>query len=373
MEIGLNPGDHARVESDGGQLVLLQDSLRVGEYTGSEGEFVLKAGAMHGFMDVFVGGASGVSGRGTKATLRIQGGSFLGRTLTVGIGWGAQSLVSIEGSGASAIHVLDYVELAAFADTNGAPGNTTLAFTLDEHGVTPITIQSRYRGLWFDKEAKSHCHLQIHLSAIPPREDVTLVSAHTKVRGTFDDLPEGGEITAGFGGRTYRWQLTYEGGASGYDLVLKNKSEYGAGAPVTHTRPMPQTPKPLWIGQNLYPLSAEMPGEPAFDGAEGFGAFTPGGRGGKMIYVENLNDSGPGSLRAAIEAPGARTILFHVGGVISLKSKLVIAGPCITIDGSQAPGPGILVRNHGLEVHTHDVVLRHFRVRIGDDAVQLDN
>jgi pectate lyase len=373
LEVGLNSGDRARVESDGGRLVLMQDSLRVGEYTGGEGEFVLKDGAMHGFMDVFVGGASGVPGRETKATLRIQGGSFLGRTLTVGVGWGAQSLVSIEGSRPSAVHALDYVELAAFADTNGAPGDTTLAFTLDEHGVTPITIQSRYRGLWFDKDAKSHCHLQIRLSAVPPRDDVTLVSAHTNTRGTFDDLPEGSEIRAEFAGHIYRWRLTYKGGSAGHDVVLRNRSDYAATAPVTHTRPIPEIPKALWTGQRLYPLSAETRGEPAFAGAEGFGASAAGGRGGKTIYVENLNDSGPGTLRAAIETPGARTILFRVGGVIPLESTLKITEPCVTIDGSQAPGPGILIRNHGLEVRTHDVVLRYFRVRIGDDNVKLDN
>lgn len=174
----------------------MQDSLRIGEYSGSQGEFTLKDGAMHCFMDVFVGAANGVPHRAAKAALQIQGGSFLGRTLTVGIGWGAQSLLFVEGSTASAVHVLDYVELSAFADTNGAPGDTTLAFTLDEHGVTPITIQSRYRGLWFDKDANSHCHLRISLSAVPPGDDVTLVSAHVRTQGTFDDLPEGSEITA---------------------------------------------------------------------------------------------------------------------------------------------------------------------------------
>lgn len=373
LEVGLNTGDRTRVEVDGGKLVLMQDSLRVGEYTGSDGEFVLKDGAMHCFMDVFVGAASGVPHRATKATLRIQGGSFLGRTLTVGVGWGAQSVLSIEGSSASAVHVLDYVELGAFADTNGAPGNTTLAFTLDEHGVTPITIQSRFRGLWFDKDATSHCRLRISLNAVPPRDDITLVSAHVTTKGTFDDLPEGSGITAEYGGRTYRWELTYRGGPGGHDLILKNKSDYATDAPVTHTRPLPEIPKALWMEQRLYPLSAETRGEPAFAGAEGFGAYTPGGRGGKTIYVENLNDAGPGSLRAAIETSGARTILFHVGGVIPLKSTLAISEPFITIDGQSAPGAGIMLRNHGIEVQTHDVVLRNFRVRVGDDDVHLDD
>ena len=75
-------------------------------------------------------------------------------------------------------------------------------------------------------------------------------------------------------------------------------------------------------------------------------------------------------MRAAVEASGPRTIVFRVGGVISLKSTLIINEPFITIDGQKAPGAGILLRNHGIEVRTHDVVLRYFRVRVGDDDVR---
>src|SRR5262249_31318141 len=148
-----------------------------------------------------------------------------------------------------------------------------------------------------------------------------------------------------------------------------NRSDYAAGAPVTHTRPLPEPPKPLWVEHPLFPLPGQTNGEPAFAGAEGFGAFTPGRRGGLTIYVDNLNDSGLGSLRAAIETPGPRTAVFRVGGVIPLKSTLLIREPFLTIDGQNAPGPGILLRNHGIEVRTHDVVLRHFRIRVGDDDI----
>ena len=80
LEVGLRKSDRARVEVDGGQLILMQDSLRVGEYTGGEGVFVLKRGAMHCVMDVFVGAATASSGRANKGTLVVEGGSFLGRT-----------------------------------------------------------------------------------------------------------------------------------------------------------------------------------------------------------------------------------------------------------------------------------------------------
>ena len=109
---------------------------------------------------------------------------------------------------------------------------------------------------------------------------------------------------------------------------------------------------------------------PSFPGAEGFGSKTPGGRGGKVLWVTNLNDDGPGSLRAAILQNGPRTILFRVGGTIRLKRHLRIEEPYITIAGQTAPGGGILLRDAGLYVSTHDVILRHLRVRIGASTVE---
>ncbi|HYL76062.1 MAG TPA: hypothetical protein VEU96_17765 [Bryobacteraceae bacterium] len=352
LQIGVHSGDHSRVEVDGGQLVLMQDSLHVGEESGGEGEFILHGGAMHCVMDVFVGGASQVPGAANKATLRIQGGSFLGRTITVGIGIGSEAVVSIEGSHPSAIHALDYVSIE---------GSSTLAFTLDERGVTPITIQSRVRGL----SLAAHSHLEIALSAAPPNEDIRLVSGHVPIRGSFGGLPEGSEITAQFEGRTYQWRLTYHGG-DGHDLVLKT-----AGA-AAHLRPLPEPPVPLWLDHPLFPLTA-LTGTPAFEGAEGFGAFTRGGRGGKELYVDNLNDAGHGSLRAAVETAGARTVKFRVSGTIELKSAIDVRQPFLTIDGRDAPGDGITLHRHGMNVRTHDVVLRYFRIRIGDQDVNLDD
>lgn len=105
---------------------------------------------------------------------------------------------------------------------------------------------------------------------------------------------------------------------------------------------------------------------PAFPGAEGFGANTPGGRGGAILRVTNLNDSGPGSLRAAIMATGPRIVVFEISGTIALKSVLTIRNPFITIAGQTAPSPGITLRNAPLYVDTNDVVIQHIRVRTGD-------
>lgn len=110
-------------------------------------------------------------------------------------------------------------------------------------------------------------------------------------------------------------------------------------------------------------------GLPAFTGAEGYGRLAAGGRGGRTIQVTNLADSGPGSLRAAIEAEGPRTIVFRVGGTIKLASKLIIRNPFVTVAGQTAPGDGICVRGYTFGcLGAHDVILRHVRIRVGDES-----
>lgn len=107
---------------------------------------------------------------------------------------------------------------------------------------------------------------------------------------------------------------------------------------------------------------------PAFPGAQGFGAATPGGRGGKILFVTNLDDSGPGSLREACEAEGPRIVIIHVGGLITLEKPIVVRNPYLTLAGQSAPGDGICLRNYPLAVATHDVVIRFLRSRLGDVA-----
>ncbi len=115
---------------------------------------------------------------------------------------------------------------------------------------------------------------------------------------------------------------------------------------------------------------------PVFPGAEGGGAFTPGGRGGKVVVVTSLADAGPGTLREACETGGARIVVFNVAGIIRLSTPIHLRAPYITIAGQTAPGDGICVTGSSFLIDTHDVVLRHIRFRRGaqdvafrDDAV----
>ncbi len=107
----------------------------------------------------------------------------------------------------------------------------------------------------------------------------------------------------------------------------------------------------------------------AFPGAEGGGAYSFGGRGGRVYVVTSLADSGPGSLREACEQGGARIIVFNVAGIIRLKTPLIIRAPYITIAGQTAPGDGVCVAGESVWINTHDVVIRYMRFRRGETDV----
>src|ERR1051325_6999721 len=107
----------------------------------------------------------------------------------------------------------------------------------------------------------------------------------------------------------------------------------------------------------------------AFPGAEGGGAYSFGGRGGKVIVVTSLEDRGPGTFREACETGGARIVVFNVAGIVHLKSPVIIRAPYITIEGQTAPGDGVCIAGESVWLDTHDVVIRYMRFRRGETEV----
>ena len=124
------------------------------------------------------------------------------------------------------------------------------------------------------------------------------------------------------------------------------------------------------VAVGALPLPVLAEGEAlAFPGALGWAASTPGGRGGRIIRVTTLADEGPGSLRAALEAEGPRIVVFEVGGVIDLQRRDIrVANPFLTLAGQTAPEPGITLIRGGISLRTHDVIVRHVRIRPGADG-----
>jgi pectate lyase len=149
-----------------------------------------------------------------------------------------------------------------------------------------------------------------------------------------------------------------------------NKVPAATTVPVVQVTSPPATNVPATRPPTLVPI----PERPAFPGAEGFGAMTLGGRGGRVIFVTTLADSGPGSLRECALAEGPRICLFRVAGTIEVESRIDIWNPYLTIAGQSAPGGGITLKNGAgnlqapMAILTHDVILRYLRLRPGPSS-----
>ena len=147
--------------------------------------------------------------------------------------------------------------------------------------------------------------------------------------------------------------------------VLSDEA-FGKALPIIQADEKNGKPFILWAAKSTDLPQAKIP---AFPGAEGGGAYTSGGRWGKVFVVKSLEDRGPGTLREACEQGGARIIVFNVAGIIHLKSPINIRAPYITIEGQTAPGDGVCIAGESVLIDTHDVVIRFMRFRRGQTEV----
>ncbi|MDR3652757.1 MAG: polysaccharide lyase [Paludibacter sp.] len=146
------------------------------------------------------------------------------------------------------------------------------------------------------------------------------------------------------------------------ECLRRSDSAWVKALPIIKAEAMKGKPYIYWAAR---PIDLPQAKIPAFPGAMGGGAYSFGGRGGKVIVVTSLADSGPGTFREACETGGARIVVFNVAGIIHLKSPVIIRAPYITIAGQTAPGDGICIAGETVWANTHDVVVRFMRFRRG--------
>lgn len=136
----------------------------------------------------------------------------------------------------------------------------------------------------------------------------------------------------------------------------------------------PQSSQTISVAPSEEPTANPGSSLPIIPSGVGFGMGTPAGSGpgrvgGAILHVTTLADDGPGSLREALLAKGPRIVVFDVSGYIRLKTNIQIKEPYLTITGQTAPSPGITLKGAGLEISTHDVLVQHIRIRVGDGKV----
>jgi pectate lyase len=376
-----------------GPSLMVSRTVDVGKYDGSSGRFVVKSGQVFaGTIFLSGGGGPGMRGQGT---IEIQRGTIVTKDIELGVSAGCKSILRIVGSKATAIMVEDGLHIGVYnylsLEKEPPPSATELIFDIDAEGVTPIFNWGKAEGrvnfpVPDDKgNGLGTCRLVLNLLAAPPSGDILLIGSANPCKGTFTDLREGQAVRAELDGKAYEWKLTYRGGQGRCDILLTDPHIAGPdGKMIPYATE--NKAKAFRFDQGVvesayrdfYRLSdaQEVPvaGKTlAFPGAEGYGAYATGGRGGQILFVTNLSDSGPGSLREAVETKGPRTVIFRVGGVIETKG-LVVREPYLTIAGQTAPGDGICIKKAQGSGDafalsgTHDVIIRFLRFRAGNNT-----
>jgi len=392
LSVGDGGNSRASLVLDGPSLTV-SGGIDVGKYDGSDGRFVVESGHLFANM-IFLSGGGGPGMRG-RGTIEIQSGSVVTKDIELGVSAGCSSTLRIVGSKASGIVAEDGVHIGVYNYLNlekePPPSASELIFELDGEGVTPIFTWGKTEGrVYFpvpdDKgNGVGTCRLRINLLAAPPSGDILLVGSANRCRGAFTGLAEGATVRAEFEGKVYEWKLTYRGGPKRCDIMLTDARVADADGkmvpyvtgksakPFRFDRAIVESTYREFYWQWDAQATPVGSGALAFPGAEGYGAYARGGRGGKIFLVTNLSDSGRGSLREAVEAKGPRTVIFCVGGVIETKG-LVIREPYITVAGQTAPGDGICIKKtessgDALALSgTHDVILRFLRIRAGNNS-----
>lgn len=392
LSIAESSSNVASLILDGPSLTVTA-GIDVGKYDGSDGRLVIDSG--HLFANtIFVSGGGGPGMRG-HGVVEIHSGSMVTKDIELGLSAGSHCTLHIVGSKATGIASEDGVHIGVYNYLNlekePPPSTSQLSFDIDAEGVTPIFTWGKTEGrVYFpvpdDKgNGVGSCQLHIHLLAPPPSGDILLIGSANPCKGTFTGLAEGSAVRAELEGKTYEWNLTYRGGPKKCDILLTNPRVASAGGnmvPYVSAKKAKTFSFDRGIVESAYrelyrqvdaqqtPVSG---GPLAFPGAEGYGAYAKGGRGGKVLFVTNLNDSGSGSLREAIEAKGPRTVIFRVGGIIETKG-LEVREPYLTIAGQTAPGDGICIKKvegsgDAFDLSgTHDIIIRFLRVRAGNNT-----